>query len=54
MLNQVWTLLDAWGFQYKTMAFVWVKVNKKDYSTSFGILISKQISLLFNLPQIEG
>ena len=37
MLKQVWTLLDAWGFQYKTMAFVWVKVNKKDYSLFTGL-----------------
>ncbi len=37
MLNEVWTILDAWGFQYKTVAFVWVKVNRKDYSLFTGL-----------------
>lgn len=37
MLNEVWPVLDAWGFQYKTVAFVWVKVNRKDYSLFTGL-----------------
>ena len=37
MLNEVWAVLDAWGFQYKTVAFVWVKVNRKDYSLFTGL-----------------
>ena len=37
MLNEVLAILDAWGFQYKTVAFVWVKVNRKDYSLFTGL-----------------
>lgn len=29
MLREAWGVLDAWGFQYKSVAFVWVKQNKK-------------------------
>lgn len=28
-------LLHAWGFRYKTVAFVWVKKNKSNTSTNF-------------------
>ena len=27
-LNEVFKVIDAWGFEYKTCAFVWVKRNK--------------------------
>ena len=30
-------LLDAWKFQYKTIAFVWVKMNKKADSLFWGM-----------------
>lgn len=36
-LKEVWAVLDAWGFQYKTVAFAWVKVNRKDYSLFTGL-----------------
>ena len=29
MLREAWGVLDAWGFQYKSVAFVWIKQNKK-------------------------
>lgn len=37
LLDEVWAVLDAWGFRYKTVAFVWVKVNRKDYSLFTGL-----------------
>lgn len=30
-------LLEAWGFKYKTVAFVWIKQNKKSDSLFFGM-----------------
>ncbi|MBQ8231969.1 MAG: adenine methyltransferase [Lachnospiraceae bacterium] len=30
-------VLDAWGFKYKTIAFVWVKMNKKAASLFWGM-----------------
>lgn len=32
LLNEMNDLLNAWGFTYKTVAFVWVKQNKKSDS----------------------
>lgn len=29
--------IDAWGFTYKTIGFIWVKTNKKDSKPFFGI-----------------
>ena len=37
LLNEVWAVLDAWGFQFKTVAFAWVKVNRQDYSLFTGL-----------------
>lgn len=37
LLDEVWTVLDAWGFQFKTVAFAWVKVNRQDYSLFTGL-----------------
>lgn len=37
MLNEVWAVLDTWGFQFKTVAFAWVKVNRQDYSLFTGL-----------------
>ena len=34
-LNEVFDLIKAWGFEYKTCAFTWVKRNKKNYNTWF-------------------
>ena len=30
-------MIQAWGFQYKTVAFVWVKLNKKKETPFFGL-----------------
>lgn len=27
MLSEAWEVIETWGFTYKTVAFVWVKVN---------------------------
>ena len=29
--------MEAWGFEYKTIAFTWVKTNKKNFAPFFGI-----------------
>ena len=35
-LNEVFTLIEKWGFEYKTCAFLWVKKNKKADSFFMG------------------
>ena len=30
-------VVEAWGFEYKTVAFCWVKTNKKNFAPFFGI-----------------
>lgn len=29
LLKEAWPVLEAWGFTYKSVAFVWVKLNRK-------------------------
>jgi N6-adenosine-specific RNA methylase IME4 len=36
-LNEVFDLIKAWGFEYKTVAFTWVKRNKKSQSWFWGM-----------------
>ena len=36
-LNEVLDLIKAWGFTYKTAAFVWVKQNRKSESLFWGM-----------------
>lgn len=36
-LNEVWPVIDAWGFEYKTCAFTWVKRNKRSKSWFWGM-----------------
>lgn len=36
-LNEVFDVIDAWGFRYKTTAFVWVKKNKKADTLFMGM-----------------
>jgi len=36
-LNECFSLIDAWGFKYKTCAFTWVKKNKKSDSWFWGM-----------------
>lgn len=37
LLNEAINVLDAWGFTYKSVAFVWVKQNKKSPSLFWGM-----------------
>ena len=34
-LNEFMEIVKAWGFEYKSCAFVWVKMNKKSQDTYF-------------------
>lgn len=36
-LNEVWEVIEAWGFEYKTVAFTWVKRNKKSDGWFWGM-----------------
>lgn len=36
-LKNVFEVIDAWGFEYKTVAFTWVKTNKNNEKPLFGI-----------------
>jgi site-specific DNA-methyltransferase (adenine-specific) len=36
-LNAALELGDAWGFEYKTIAFVWIKLNLKDLQFFVGL-----------------
>lgn len=37
VLNRIYDLISAWGFEYKTVAFVWVKQNRKNSSLFWGL-----------------
>lgn len=36
-LNECFELIKAWGFEYKTCAFTWIKKNKKSDSLFWGM-----------------
>jgi len=36
-LNECWEIIQKWGFKYKTVAFTWVKKNKKSDSWFWGM-----------------
>ena len=36
-LHEALRLIKAWGFTYKTAAFVWLKLNKKSYTWFYGL-----------------
>ena len=36
-LKEALQLIKAWGFQYKTVAFVWLKTNKKAGTWFYGL-----------------
>lgn len=36
-LNECWELIQKWGFEYKTVAFTWIKRNKKTPSLFWGM-----------------
>ena len=36
-LQEVWSVIEAWGFSYKTIAFVWIKQNRKSDNLFWGM-----------------
>lgn len=36
-LNEDFRVIEAWGFKYKTLAFLWLKQNRKADSWFYGI-----------------
>lgn len=37
MLREALKVIEAWGFNYKSIAFQWIKLNKKDGKPFFGL-----------------
>ncbi len=37
MLKEAWSVMEAWGFSFKTVAFVWVKLNRKSCGLFTGM-----------------
>lgn len=37
MLKEAFAVIDAWGFTYKTVAFTWVKENRKSSGLFWGL-----------------
>lgn len=37
MLKEALEVINSWGFKYKTIAFQWIKLNKKNGKTFFGL-----------------
>lgn len=37
LLHEGLSVIDAWGFIYKTVAFNWIKLNKKNQSLFWGM-----------------
>ena len=44
LLREIWKVIDAWGFIYKSVAFVWIKQNKKGrfFVLGHGVLDKSQ------------
>lgn len=36
-LKEALSVIEAWGFKYKTTAFVWIKLNRKDSGIFWGL-----------------
>lgn len=37
MLREAWSVMDAWGFKFKTVAFVWIKLCRKSDKLHTGM-----------------
>lgn len=37
LLKYSFSVLDSWGFEYKSIAFVWIKLNKKSDTLFWGM-----------------
>ena len=37
MLQEAWEVMESWGFTYKSVAFVWIKQNRKSDALFWGM-----------------
>lgn len=37
LLKEAWEVIEAWGFTYKSVVFVWIKQNRKSPSLFWGM-----------------
>ena len=37
MLHEAWSVMNAWGFTFKTVAFVWIKLNRVSDTLLWGM-----------------
>ena len=54
MLMEAFSVLEAWGFTYKTVAFAWVKQNKKAPSLFWGLGYWTRANVEFCLLATRG
>ena len=47
LLKEAWPVLDAWGFSYKSVAFVWVKQNRKAPTLFTGMGVIGYLDALY-------
>ena len=55
-MEEAFKVIRAWGFEYKTVAFTWVKQNKKADSFFWGMgywTRDRIVELMGDLPRIE-
>lgn len=48
-LREALDVIDAWGFQYKTVAFTWVKTNKRQPLQQASFFLVSQICFLVSV-----
>lgn len=46
-LYEAWNVMKAWGFKYKTVAFVWLKTNPNVNSLFLAPAIGRELTLKF-------
>ena len=57
-LNEAFRVMEAWGFRYKTLAFLWLKQNRKADSWFYGMCFwtrsNAEVCLLATRGQCAG
>jgi len=48
-LPEALKVIQAWGFEYKTVAFAWVKLNKKSNPDQFSFLPHQSLSRFYGI-----
>lgn len=50
LLKEIWKVIDAWGFTYKSVAFVWDQTDKKSrfFVLGYGVLDKSQCRDLYS------